>query len=52
MLERDRAIIHMMLETIEKIFLFTSDLTDVIAFENDIDLSSVIVKTPKLLIDA
>ncbi len=37
MLERDRAIIQMMLETIEKIFLFTSDLKDHIAFEKDVE---------------
>ena len=34
--EKDRVIIHMMLETIEKIFQYTSDLQDYVAFEKDI----------------
>jgi uncharacterized protein with HEPN domain len=37
MLERVRAIIQMMLETIEKIFLFTSDLKNEQDFEADIE---------------
>jgi uncharacterized protein with HEPN domain len=37
MLDRDGAILQMMLETIEKIFLYTSDLKDNIAFEKDIE---------------
>ncbi len=37
MLERDKAIIILMLETIDKVFLFTSDLKDEQAFEMDIE---------------
>ena len=37
MLERDTAIVQMMLETIGKIFLYTSDLNDHIAFERDVE---------------
>ena len=37
MLEWDRPIILMMLETIEKIILFTSDLKDELDFEMDIE---------------
>ena len=35
--EKDKAILLMMLETISKIFLFTSDLTSAEAFEKDIE---------------
>jgi len=41
MLDRDGAIIQMMLETIDKIFLFTSDLKDNMAFEKDIGSLSI-----------
>jgi len=37
MLEKDRALIRLMLETTEKIFQFTSDMDDSAAFEKDVE---------------
>lgn len=50
MLNKDEAIILLILDSIEKIFLFTSDIKDASGFEKDVKSFDATVNLPLLLL--